>query len=61
MAPQGELEISSVAGQPPSMVGDHISLPELVSKTLQCTEGFRSSSQGPQHSDLYRRLKHKFT
>ena len=54
---QEELEISSVAGQPPCMVGDHISLPGLVIISPQLTEGFRPSSERPQHINLYRHLK----
>ena len=52
----GELEVSSVAEQPPSMVGDHISSPGLVAQPSQHTEGFRLLSQRPQHTDLYGHL-----
>ena len=39
-APQGELQKSSVAGHPPSLVRDHIGSPRLVAKSHQCAEGF---------------------
>ena len=52
---QGALEISSVAGQPPSLDRSHCSPPRLVAKSLQRDERCRPSSQGPQYSTLYRR------
>ena len=54
---QGALEISSVAGQPPSLDRSHCSPPRLVAKPLKCDERRRPSSQGPQYPTLYRRLK----
>ena len=53
---QGALEISSVAGQPPSLDRSHCSPPRLVAKSLKCDERRRPSSQGPQYPTLYRRL-----
>ena len=54
---QGALEISSVAGQPPSLNRSHFSTPRLVAKSLKCDETCRPSSQRPQYPTLYRRLK----
>ena len=59
VSPQGALEISSVAGQPPSLDRSHCSPPRLVAKSLQCDERCRPSSQRPQHPTLYRRLKRR--
>ena len=56
---QGALEISSVAGQPPSLERSHCSPPRLVAKSLKCDERRRPSSQGPQYPTLYRRLKRR--
>ena len=56
---QGALEISSVAGQPPSLDRSHCSSPRLVAKSLKCDERRRPSSQGPQYPTLYRRLKRR--
>ena len=56
---QGALEISLVAGQPPSLVRIHCSPPRLVAKSLKLDERCRPSSQGPQYSTLYRRLKRR--
>ena len=56
---QGALEISSVAGQPPSMDRSHCSPPRLVAKSLQRDERCRPSSQRPQYPTLYRRLKRR--
>ena len=42
---QGALEISSVAGQPPSLDRSHCSPPRLVAKSLQRDERCRPSSQ----------------
>ena len=56
---QGELEISSVAGQPPSLDRIHCSPPRLVAKSLKRDERCRPSSQGPQYPTLYRRLKRR--
>ena len=56
---QGALEISSVTGQPPSLDRSHCSPPRLVAKSLKRDERCRPSSQGPQYSTLYRRLKRR--
>ena len=56
---QGALEISSVAGQPPSLDRSHCSPPRLVAKPRKCDERRRPSSQGPQYPTLYRRLKRR--
>ena len=50
---QGALEISSVAGQPPSLDRIHCSPPRLVAKSLKRDERCRPSSQGPQYPTLY--------
>ena len=52
---QGALEISSVAGQPPSLDRSHCSPPRLVAKSLKRDERCRPSSQRPQCTTLYRR------
>ena len=57
---QGALEISSVAGQPPSLDRSHCSPPRLVEKSLKHDERCRPSSQRPQYPTLYRRLKRRF-
>ena len=57
VSPQGALEISSVAGQPPSLDRSHFSTPTLVAKSLKRDERCRPSSQRPQYPTLYRRLK----
>ena len=56
---QGALEISSVAGQPPSLDRSHCSPPRLVAKFLKRDERCRPSSQRPQYPTLYRRLKRR--
>ena len=56
---QGALEISSVAGQPPSLDRSHCSPPRLVAKSLKCDERRRPSSQGPLYPTLYRRLEQR--
>ena len=56
---QGALEISSDAGQPPSLDRNHFSTPRLVAKSLKCDERCRPSSQRPQYPTLYRRLKRR--
>ena len=45
MSSQGALEISSVAGQPPSLDRNHYSPPRLVAKSLKHDERCRPSSQ----------------
>ena len=42
---RGTLEISSVVGQPSSLVRDHFSSPKVVVKRCQCDEGCRPSPQ----------------
>ena len=56
---QGALEISSVAGQPPSLDRSHCSSPRLVAKSRKRDERCRPSSQRPQYPTLYRRLKRR--
>ena len=56
---QGALEISSVAGQPPSLDRSHCSPPRLVAKSLKHDDRRRPSSQRPQYPTLYRRLKRR--
>ena len=58
VSPQGALEISSVAGQPPSLDRNDFCTPRLVAKSSQCDEGGRPSSQ-TQYPTLYRRLKRR--
>ena len=54
---QGALEISLVAGQPPSLDRSHFITPRLVAKSLKRDERCRPSSQRPQYPTLCRRLK----
>ena len=56
---QGALEISSVAGQPPSLNINHSCTSRLVAKSHKRDERFRPSSQRPQHPTLYRHLKRR--
>ena len=56
---QGALEISSVAGQPPSLDRCHFCTPRLVAEPCKCDERCRPSSQRPQYSTLFRRLKRR--
>ena len=56
---QGALEISSVAGQPPSLNRSHCNPPRLVAKSLKRDERCRPSSQRSQCPTLYRRLKRR--
>ena len=56
---QGALEISSVAGQPPSLHRSHFSTPRLEAKSLKCDERCRPSSQRPEYPTLYRRLNRR--
>ena len=56
---QGALEISSVAGQPPSLDRSHCSTLRLVVKSLKHDERCRPSSQRLQYPTLYRRLKQR--
>ena len=57
VSPQGALEISSDAGQPPSLDRSDCSKVRLVAKSLKRDERCRPSSQRPQYPTLYRRLK----
>ena len=59
VSPQGALEISSVAGQPPSVDKSHCSTLRLVAKSLKRDERWRPSSQRPQYPTLYRCLKRR--
>ena len=54
---QGALEISSVAGQSPSLDGSHFCTPRLVATSHKCDERCKPSSQRPQYTTLYRCLK----
>ena len=56
---QGALEISSVAGQPPSLDSCHFCTPRLVAESCKCDERLRPSSQRPQYPTLYRCLKRR--
>ena len=57
VSPQRALDISLVAGQPPSLDRDHFSTPRLVAKSHKHDERRRPSSQRPQYPTLYRRLQ----
>ena len=59
VSPQGALEISVVAGQPPSLDRNDLCTPRLVAEPRKCDERCRPSSQRPQHPTLYRRLKRR--
>ena len=59
VSPQGALEISSVAGQLPSLDRNHFSTPRLVAKSHKRDERRRPLSQRPQYPTLYRRLKRR--
>ena len=56
---QGALEISSVAGQPPSLDRNDFCTLRLVAESHKRDERFRHSSQRPQHPTVYRRLKRR--
>ena len=47
VSPQGALEISSVAGQPPSLDRNHFSSPRVVAESHNHDERCRPSSQRP--------------
>ena len=49
VSPQGALEISSVVGQPLSLVRDHFSSRRVVAESHKCDEGCRPSSPRPQY------------
>ena len=59
MASQGELDISSVVGQAPSLVRLHHSSSGLEAESTKCSEGADLHPQEPQHSSVYRRLKRR--
>ena len=69
MVPEGRLhvrpfqfhlkEISSVAGQPPSLDRCHFCTPRLVAESCKRDERRRPSSQRPQYPTLYRCLKRR--
>ena len=56
---QGALQISSVVGHPPSLDRNHFSTPRMVAESHKRDERCRPSSQRPQYSTLYRRLKRR--
>ena len=56
---QGALEISSVAGQPPSLDRNHFCTPRLVAEPLKRDDRCGPTSQRPQHSALYRLFKRR--
>ena len=56
---QGALEISSVAGQPPSLDKSHCSTLRLVAKSLKPDERCKPSTQRPHYPTLYRRLRRR--
>ena len=56
---QGALEISSVAGQPPSLDKNDFCTPRLVAESCKRDERLRPSSQRPQYPTLYRRFKRR--
>ena len=59
VSPQGALKISSTTGQPPSLDKRHLCTRRLVAEPCKHDERLRPSSQRPQHSTLYRRLKRR--
>ena len=56
---QGALGISSVVGHPPSLDRNYFSTPRVVAESHKCDERCGPSSQRPQYSILYRRLKQR--
>ena len=56
---QGALEISSVIGQPLSLVRDHFSSPRVVTKLCKHDEGHGTSPERPQYPNLYKHLKQR--
>ena len=56
---QGALEISSVAGKPPSLDRNDFCTSRLVAESCEHDERRRPSSQRPQYPTLYRRLKRR--
>ena len=59
VSPQGALEISSVVGHPPSLHKNHFSTSRVMAESNKRDERCRPSSQRPQYSTLYRRLKRR--
>ena len=59
VSPERALEISSVAGQPPSLDRSHFCSSGLVAESCQGDDRRRPSSQRPQYPTLYRRLKRR--
>ena len=59
VASQGELDISSVVGQAPSLVRLHHSSSGLVAESTKCSQRCRSPPPRTQRSSVYRCLKHK--
>ena len=59
VSPQGALEISSVAGQPPSLDRNDFCTPRLVAEPHKHDDMCGPSSQRPQHPTLYRHLKRR--
>ena len=57
VASQGELDISSVVGQAPSLVRLHHSSSGLVAESTKCSQRCRSPPPRTQRSSVYRRLK----
>ena len=55
----GALEISSVAGQPPSLDRNNFCTPRLVAERHKRDDRCRPSSQRLQHPTLYRHLKRR--
>ena len=61
VASHGALEISSVIGQPPSLVRDHFSSPRVVANHRQHDKVCTPSPQRPQYPNLYRHLKQRLS
>ena len=59
VASQGELDISSVIGQAPSLVRLHNSSSGLVAESTKCSQRCRSPPPRTQRSSVYRRLKRR--
>ena len=59
VASQGELDISSVIGQAPSLVRLHHSSSGLVAESTKCSQRWRSPPPRTQRSSVYRRLKRR--
>ena len=59
VASQGEFKISSVAGQAPSLDRHHSRSPGLMVESTKCSLRRGSPPPRTQHSNVYRRLKHR--